>query len=178
MIRWLQLIAQGPSLPWWKFWHPRSGFWGGLVFAALFWALLFVSGVVHAQDAPTQGVAVGQKLPPVVNYGFTGGMLAIPFKFHPSDHALTGGGTVGGYVGWRSEWMGLTLTPIVSAGLTMSDATYGTGFSVASGFIGSIANSPIHLGLVYGVDWYAKTVKYPYDGKLWLAIEVGYNFGQ
>jgi hypothetical protein len=132
----------------------------------------------QAQTVPSPGIALGQKLPSLVNYGFTGGMLAIPFKFHPSDHALTGGGTVGGYVGWRTSWMGLTLTPIASAGLTMSDAVYGTGFSVAGGFIGSIAASPIQLGFVYGVDWYANKVHYPYNGKLWLAIEVGYNFSQ
>lgn len=113
----------------------------------------------------------------LVQYGFTGGILVIPFKFHPSDRSLTGGGTAGGYIGWRSSFAGLTVTPIISSGLSLTDAKYGTGFSVASGLIGSVANSNIHFGLVGGTDYYAKSVAYPYEGKLWLAIEVGYNFG-
>jgi len=155
MKRWLQLIA--------------------LLVAA---AVMSPAFCQDAPSAPQQGVPAGQKLAPIVNFGFVGGMLVVPFKFHPSDHSLTGGGTAAGYVGWRSSWMGLTVTPIVSAGLSLSDARYGTGFSVASGLIGSVANSPIHFGLVAGTDWYAKSLQYPYDGKLWLAVEVGYNFSQ
>lgn len=141
-------------------------------------SVLSLLSVARAQTVPSQGIPVGQELPSVVNYGFTGGMLAIPFKFHPTDHSLTGGGTVGGYVGWKTSWMGLTLTPIVSAGLTMTDAKYGTGFTVASGFVGSVSNTPIQLGLVYGVDWYSNAVHYPYEGKLWLAVEIGYDFSK
>ncbi len=74
--------------------------------------------------------------------------------------------------------MGLTVTPILSAGLSMSDAKYGTGFSVASGLIGSVVDSPIHFGLVAGTDWYSRSLQYLYYGKLWLAVEVGYNFSQ
>lgn len=122
----------------------------------------------HAQTAP---------LTPIVNYGFTGGVLVIPFKFHPSDKTLSGGGTFGGYVGWKAEWEGLTITPVLSTGLALTDARYGTGISGALGLIGSVANSPVHFGFIAGTDYYAKSTGYPYEGKLWLAMEIGYSFG-
>lgn len=133
-------------------------------------ALAIFAGACMAQ------IAHGQET--VKQLGFTGGALTIPFKFHVNDKSLSGGGTLGGYVGYRTQYKGLTLTPIASAGLTMTDSKYGSGLSLASGWIGSIGASNMHFGLVYGVDWYSQAVKYPYNGKLWLAVEVGYNFGQ
>lgn len=118
----------------------------------------------------------GEQIAKPVQYGFVAGVLTIPFKFHLNDKSMTGGSTLGGYVGWKSSWAGLTLTPIVSAGMAMPTGNYGPGLTVASGFIGSVANSGIDWGIVLGVDWFSTAAHYPYEGKPWLAVEIGYKF--
>ncbi len=122
--------------------------------------------------------APASDLPPPTQYGFVAGVLTIPFKFHLSDDTMTGGSTLGGYVGWKMSWMGLTLTPIVSTGMAMPTGNYGPGLTVAGGFIGSVAKTPMDWGLVLGVDWFSKASHYPYEGKPWLAVEIGYKFAQ
>lgn len=138
-------------------------------------ALLAIAGVAHASTGPK---APGQKLPPPTQYGFVAGVLTIPFKFHLSDDSMTGGSTLGGYLGWKMSWMGLTLTPVVSAGMAMPTGNYGPGLTVAGGFIGSVAKTPMDWGIVLGVDWFSKAAHYPYEGKPWLAVEIGYKFAQ
>lgn len=120
----------------------------------------------------------GEKLPEPTQYGFVAGVLTIPFKFHFSDDSMTGGSTLGGYIGWKSSWMGLTLTPMVSAGMAMPTGNYGPGLTIASGFIGSVASTPMDWGIVLGVDWFNKAAHYPYEGKPWLAVEIGYKFAR
>jgi hypothetical protein len=141
----------------------------GLFFAMLMILFAAKCSAVTPEPVPTA---------PIQNFGFTGGVLVIPFKFHPSDKTLSGGGTFGGYIGWKSSWEGLTITPVLSTGLAMADAKYGVGVSAATGLIGSVYNSPIHFGFIGGTDYYARSVNYPYEGKLWLAFEIGYSFGQ
>ena len=138
--------------------------------------LLLTSGALHAatQNVPQPPIT---KLSMPVQYGFTAGVLTIPFKFHLSDHSISGGSTLGGYMGWKTTWMGLTVIPIVSAGLAFSDAKYGQGLTVATGLIGSVGASNMNWGLILGMDWYANDTHYPYEGKPWLAVEIGYNFG-
>jgi hypothetical protein len=31
---------------------------------------------------------------------------------------------------------------------------------------------------VLGADWFSKAANYPYEGKPWLAVEIGYKFSQ
>ena len=142
---------------------------------ALAAALLAIAGAAYASTGPK---APQERLPEPTQYGFVGGVLTIPFKFHLSDDTMTGGSTLGGYLGWKQSWMGLTWTPIVSAGMAMPTGNYGPGLSVASGFIGSVSNTSMDWGIVLGVDWFAKAAHYPYEGKPWLAVEIGYNFAQ
>ena len=138
-------------------------------------ALLAIAGVAQASTGPR---APEQKLPEPTQYGFVAGVLTTPFKFHLSDDTMTGGSTLGGYLGWKESWMGLTFTPIVSAGMAMPTGNYGPGLTVATGFIGSVAKTPMDWGIVLGVDWFAKATRYPYEGKPWLAVEIGYKFAQ
>lgn len=122
--------------------------------------------------APPSAVA------PPRQFGFVAGVLTIPFKFHLNDDTMTGGSTLGGYLGWKMTWMGLTLTPIVSTGMAMPTGNYGPGLTAAGGFIGSVRGTPMDWGLVFGVDWFAKSAHYPYQGKPWLAVEIGYKFAR
>lgn len=124
------------------------------------------------------------------------GALLIPFKFHISDHHLTAGETLGGYLGYRVSTPAFSLTPIVSAGLavinsnppqvssggsgtsTTSNSTSQTltGFSAAVGLVGSIASTKAQIGFVGGADWAGKSAQYQYEGKPWISFEIGYNF--
>jgi len=132
-----------------------------------------------------------------VSRGLVAGILAVPFKFHISNKSTTAGSTIGGYVGYRTsinDWF--AVTPIVAGGLALvstqpaqapsgSTSTPGatqtsSGFSVATGLIGSVggSGSPSQFGVLIGIDWLGKTAGYQYEGKPWLAFEVGYNFAQ
>ena len=131
--------------------------------------------------------------------GFVSGVLAVPFKFHLSDHSTTAGSTIGGYVGYRTSVANaFTVTPVVAGGLAListspAQATTSTtsttptsvggqtsaGFSVATGFIGSVtsaASKGAQFGVLVGMDWLGKKSNYAYDGKPWIAFEIGYNF--
>ena len=127
---------------------------------------------------PAFAAGAAKALPVPKQYGFVGGVLTIPFKFHLSDDSMTGGSTLGGYLGWKVSWMGLTVTPIVSAGMAMPTGNYGPGLTIATGLIGSVSSTPMDWGLVVGADWFSKAVHYPYEGKPWLAVEIGYKFAQ
>jgi len=133
------------------------------------------------------------------------GILAVPYKFHLSDHSATVGTTIGGYVGYQMSFQNLfTATPILGMGLALvssspaqvNSSTTGTnggkspasqtsngatnaGVSLATGFIGTVSNQGkggLQYGLVIGIDWVGKTAHYAYEGKPWLAAEIGYNF--
>jgi len=132
------------------------------------------------------------------------GILAVPFKFHFSDHSTTAGSTLGAYVGYQTTFLNMfTITPILAGGLalistapaqattmtasgttspsTNSSSQTATGFSVATGLIGSVlsgsnSSSGAQIGLLIGCDWLAKSSNYAYNGKPWIAFEVGYKF--
>lgn len=132
------------------------------------------------------------------------GVLVIPYKFHFSDRSATVGTTIGGYIGYQTSFQNLfTVTPIISAGLALVSASpaqttsSGTGSSstnsttktsgsatnagvtVAIGLIGTVSNegkAGLQYGLVTGIDWVGRSANYAYEGKPWLAVEIGYNF--
>jgi len=135
--------------------------------------------------------------------GVVSGVLAVPFKYHLSDHAVTAGSTIGGYVGYRTSVANaFSVTPVVAGGLalistatatipasssttttTQSTQTTSTqtsaGASIATGFIGSVtsaASKGAQFGVLVGVDWLGKKANYAYEGKPWIAFEIGYNF--
>jgi hypothetical protein len=118
---------------------------------------------------------------------FVTGVLAVPFKWHLSDKSVTLGSTIGGYLGYQTKtWHDLTLTPIVGGGLALIDqstpttqAPLGTGVTVAFGMIGRVGTfgtQGVQIGIIFGRDWLGQGAKYKYEGKPWIAFEVGYNF--
>jgi hypothetical protein len=137
----------------------------------------------------------------VSTQGYVVGVLAIPYKWHLSDHASTAGTSLGGYVGDKFVYGPTTVTLIAGGGLALvstasaqisalSGTTTGTvpatsatsasqtsvGFTLASGFVGTVGNTNSQVGLVVGIDWLGKQAHYQYEGKPWIAFEVGYNF--
>jgi hypothetical protein len=135
-----------------------------------------------------------------VSLGLTYGVLAVPFKYHFSDHALTAGSTLGGFVGWdvsesgigKVSWIvggGLAIVSSTAATANYSSSTTGTangttatgtltGLSVATGFVGALGSSGVQFGLLAGIDSVDNHANYQYNDKLWLSFSVGYNFAQ
>jgi hypothetical protein len=130
--------------------------------------------------------------------GFVTGALAIPFKFHLSDRSVTAGSTIGTYIGYRTSIDNtVAITPVVAGGLAListaaaqasssgtTTSTSGgtqtsTGISIATGLIGSVTSasaSGAQFGILVGADWLGKKSNYAYEGKPWIAFEIGYNF--
>lgn len=61
-----------------------------------------------------------------LSLGISYGVLAVPFKFHFSDHALTGGSTIGGYLGFTQDWGFTQVSEIFGAGLALVSTTSAT----------------------------------------------------
>jgi hypothetical protein len=115
------------------------------------------------------------------------GVLAVPFKFHLSGKAMTPGGTFAPYVGYQTSFFNsFTVTPIAAGGLTLvstqplgsKSSETATGFSLASGLIGTVGQSGMQFGVIFGWDWVGSAANYQYEGKPWAALEIGYSFGQ
>jgi hypothetical protein len=114
----------------------------------------------------------------LVKQNWVTGVLTVPFKFHVADHATTGGSTLGAYVGYQTSFFNsVSITPIVASGLALGAEHTGTGFSAATGLIGYVKDTSFQYGLVVGLDFYGKHSDYAYEGKPWLALEIGYNWG-
>jgi hypothetical protein len=134
----------------------------------------------------------------IQSQGLVTGFLAVPYKFHVNDHASTVGTTIGGYVGYSFAQFGrFSVTPVLGGGVAListqaaqatssgttpastsssTSSQTNAGFSLAGGFIGTIGSSNTQIGIVFGSDWLGHKANYPYEGKGWLAFEVGYNF--
>lgn len=139
--------------------------------------------------------------------GFSTGALFVPFKFHTNDRSLTTGGSLAGYLGYHSENVAGSILPFISAGLSWVDesslssisATSATtttptsttttttqttsptgakvGWTVAWGILAHPSDSSnFNIGLVFGRDYVND--KYKYQGKPWMALEIGYAFSK
>jgi hypothetical protein len=116
------------------------------------------------------------------------GLLVVPFKFHPSDHSLTGEATLGGYAGYQYSWPGIAITvPVVSAGIgvvnitqqngTTSTSSSAPSLSIAYGIIINLVKSGLfQIGVISGFDWAGKGSQYKYEGKPWISVSFGTNF--
>jgi hypothetical protein len=121
--------------------------------------------------------------------GITYGTLVVPFKYQlTGDKDFTGSATLGGYVGFRYEtrkWIGITLTPILFVGASSNSVQNSSksstdnimGFSYGGGLIGTIKSS-FQVGIVIGADIVGNSVNYQYNGKPWIALEIGFSFLQ
>lgn len=126
--------------------------------------------------------------------GVSYGVLAVPFKYHFSDHSLTAGSTLGGYIGITEDVGFEQLSEVIGGGLALIDtaspnAAAGaaeatgststlTGVSVAGGLLGKIGSSNTQFGLLFGIDEVSRAANYRYSGKLWMSFSFGYDFSE
>lgn len=126
-----------------------------------------------------------QKSPPD-RYGWTFGTLVVPYKYQiKGDRSLSGGATLGGYMGYRATVYGTSAVGIVFAGATKVDvpvekdgkaATESVaGLSYGVGLLGSIKDA-FKVGLVVGADRVDRKVAYVNNGRAWVSISLGYDF--
>jgi hypothetical protein len=141
--------------------------------------------------------AILSKTPPN-RYGWAFGTLFVPFKYQlRGDGGLSGGATLGGYVGRRWSWGGTSFQTVIFGGATKVDVAVekpgkpavGTtpavepttvieslaGFSYGTGVMGAIKDS-FKWGLVFGADRVSKSAKYVNNGKMWVSLSLGYEF--
>jgi hypothetical protein len=120
--------------------------------------------------------------------GITYGTLVLPFKYQlTGNQDFTGSSTVGGYVGYRWEWMhnlGTTLTPIVFAGASLipvnetnENNSSTLGFSCGGGIIATLKGA-FQMGVVFGIDRVGSNANYQYNDNGWVSLEIGYTFLQ
>lgn len=128
-------------------------------------------------------------------YGYTYGVLTLPFKYYPGDKSILAGGlAIGPYFGRRWGQPGSAVTFAVAATLgsvkgEVRDAADKvtstpdlTAFSVAAGLMWDVSKNPntkaFKIGLFYGKDRVSSndTVKFKQNGKPWVAFQIGYDF--
>ncbi len=120
--------------------------------------------------------------------GFDYGTLVVPFKYQLHDNTITGNTTVGQYLGYKLSSTGLSVMPVISAGLgvvsisqkdSQQNVTTSSApsFSVAYGLIVNILkNGLFQAGIMSGWDWAGKGSQYKYEGKPWISISLGTNW--
>lgn len=121
--------------------------------------------------------------------GVSFGGLVVPFKFRLGDREVSSSTTVAPYFGFRTgwgDWLGISITPIISSGLGLVPVTdRATGqtetkpaFSVAAGLVlRSSKNDSFEAGLLLGRDILGKadTKLDPASKKGWISFYVGYT---
>ena len=124
---------------------------------------------------------------PAVATGWTAGPMLIPYKFHLKDHSLTGGSTLGAYLGRYLSVYETSAVLFVTGGIAMISMDSGgtsnsgtssdnvPGFTLAAGLNFTVSRSvPVKTGVVVGVDWAGKKRHYEYEGKPWIALTIGF----
>jgi|SRR6266850_909656 len=124
--------------------------------------------------------------------GATYGALVVPFKAHlQGNKDVSASSTIGAYLGYRFETadaIGYTLTPIAFLGASnisvpTADANGQVkdqnlfGMAGGVGLIGTFKRS-FQAGVVLGWDHVSKSSGYQYNGKPWIALEIGFSFLQ
>ncbi len=135
-----------------------------------------------------------------VRTGYTWGVLTMPYKYYPRLKKFDVNAPVGGYFGYRTGQAGSGLT--MAAALTLSSVkadsvdpntiedgkpkiTGSTNVAALSGAIGvmfdiskSATAKPFKAGFFVGADFVnqSSTISYPENHKLWMALQLGYDF--
>lgn len=120
--------------------------------------------------------------------GWSYGTLVVPYKFQfKGDRSLSGGATLGGYLGYRFTSRGTTFQPIFFAGATKVDVPklvdgkstteQLAGLSYGVGLLSNFKQS-FQVGLVVGADRVSKGANYVNNGKPWVSLSLGYAFLQ
>ncbi len=134
--------------------------------------------VLKSEMLATPGRRVG------INYG----PIIIPYKFHFSDHSLTGTPTLGAYAGYTYSTPGKSVSLILSGGLATingdaqkdsdgkaeNDTSTKTGLTGATGVVFTLDKGKrFQLGILVGADWLGDDSNYKYNKKPWMAISFG-----
>jgi hypothetical protein len=128
-------------------------------------------------------------------YGWSYGVLTLPFKYYAHDKSFTPGAlNVGPFLGRRWGSAGSAITAAVAATIgsvrgeikdTQGNITSTpdlTAFSIAIGLMLDVSNNPdlkpFKMGLFYGVETVsgADGVNYKHNRKPWVAFQIGYDF--
>lgn len=131
-------------------------------------------------------------------YGYTWGVLSMPYKWFPKQKAFVTGAPIGAYAGWRWAQAASGTTLAVAATLssvkadtfetdadgveTVTGSTEVSALSLAIGFIWDITkdkrSTPFKAGVFVGSDMIneAPGIRYLYNRKTYVAIQLGYNF--
>jgi len=121
--------------------------------------------------------------------GLTYGVLTVPFKYHfQGNKDIGGSATLGPYAGYRATrggFYGLSFVGFVGASnVSVTQNIDGksttqtlAGLSYGAGIVATVKGQ-FQLGAVLGVDQVSKSANYQYNGKVWLAVELGYAFLQ
>jgi len=132
--------------------------------------------------------------------GWTFGALIVPFKYQTHDKSFSGSTSIGPYLGYRIAndstvsfklLQGTSTTFVLSAGwvsniavatapgVTPAGTVNSSGLSLATGFIFAVdKGTGIRVGVLAGQDRLGSnsTAPYPYEGKTWVSLAVGYKF--
>lgn len=133
--------------------------------------------------------------------GYSYGLLTMPYKYFPKDRSFIVGAPVGAYLGWRYGQAGsgtmvalaLTLGQVKGETVdptkldankqpTVTGTTDVPALSAAVGVMFDVLKSPrgkpFKAGLFFGRDTVSAepTIRYRYNRKNWLAVQLGYDF--
>jgi hypothetical protein len=128
-------------------------------------------------------------------YGWAYGVLAMPYKFYEKSKKIGDGAAIGPYLGWRMGEPGSGTTFAMSLALSkvkgeVRDAQSNVtstpdlaAISAAAGVMWDVRKAtgigkPFTVGLFVGTDRVSSdnVVKFPHNGKGWLALQIGYDF--
>jgi hypothetical protein len=124
---------------------------------------------------------------PPNRYGFSYGVLAVPFKFELNHkHDLQASATLGPYIGYTVNFetpFALNLTmPVLFLGPTIFNTTTtsgsssaGFGISGGAGFFATIKGA-FQLGFVAGYDRTNSGSGYQFNNRWWVSAAIGYPF--
>lgn len=121
-------------------------------------------------------------------YGFSYGIMIVPFKVFFSDRSIGTGSTIGPYLGYGISRPGIATAWAISAGLASIPVTTQqangtattqneTGLSYAIGYLATIKDS-FHLGVFVGRDSLSKASPYQYNNKSWLGLQFAYSLNE
>jgi hypothetical protein len=118
--------------------------------------------------------------------GVTYGTLLVPYKYqYQGDKDFSPAAAIGGYLGYRHEtdvmtvqYIGFVGATSVSVNQTVDNVPKTqnmTGISYGVGLLGTVKDS-FQLGLIVGADKVNTSAKYRNNGKLWVAVSLGFEF--
>jgi len=120
--------------------------------------------------------------------GLSWGVLTLPFKFRLDDQTLSGGSTLGGFIGYNQRWLfGVHTVLVGAAGVSMiatqdinsKSLENKTGLTLAVGMTMPIEKS-FQAGFFFGADHIGgrSGEEWGHDDKLWISLSIGYAFLQ